>query len=366
MKLSRIISVCGLLALIGLLIVGCSSNESTDAKERVEKTSAIVEHGEGVKRPEPKVPHTDIDLSKLGETTTIEKLIAMTQLEASDRLGSYRFDATLAYTTGGDTKGIDLKDNYFYEQAPNRDFHIRTFNDKATKFELYWVGGKVYDRMGDVGFRFTKSDGKENYWREKISGGLNRFYRYYRGHLSFSAPKEISYEGRPALRIDFAVDPNGKTPEEPLEVKHPFPNQYLLSAMSVDSMIDKNRKRVSRFEKGDGYLVVDKQAAVIVAYELDARYVVPVGEERLKKMKEAGGEGQPTEVTFTMNAQYKAKDIGSDIVIVAPKEEPPVVRDTPPESVDNLLPKGVEPIKTDEAKPTPVEPVEPSEPNTNP
>lgn len=370
MKTLCVAGLCLSLLLMSLAVAGCSPSGNTDPKARVEANTAIVESEDGEKRPEPTPPRTDVDLSKLPAIEELEKLIVMTQLEVSSRLSSHRFDATLAYTTGSDHKSLDLQDNYAYAQAANGDFHLKVYNDKANKFELYWVGGKLYDRMGDVGFRYTKSDGKHNYWREKISGGLDRFYRYYRGHLTFSAPKDVTYEGRPALRVDFSVKPDGKTPEEELKVKHPFPNQYLLSAMAVDRMIDDNRRRVTRHEKGDGYLIIDKQAQAIVAYEIDARYVIPVSEERRAKLVEEGAGDPPAEVYFTMKAELKIKDFGAAIPIEVPPVEPPVQRDPPAEPVDALLPEGIAPIapaKPESAGTTPAaEPPAAEAPSNNP
>ncbi|RJO68688.1 MAG: hypothetical protein C4523_07315 [Myxococcales bacterium] len=331
-----------LLAGIGALwaLSACSKEDSETAKQRVLDKKDVAEEVET-----RKVALTPIDLAKIpADVKELEKVLLMTQEETAERLKPYRFEAQVSYVTERPGKSVTLTEKEEMKQAVNGDFHLQVSNDKARTFELFWVGGKLFERMGESSFREATSGGKHLFWREKVSGTLDRFYKYFRGHLTFHLPTPETYEGRQALKLTFALDPNGKTPQDDLETNYNYPDQYAISAIAVDKMLNKNRKRVSRFEEAEGYLIVDSQSATILAYKLHGRYIVPVSEEKLKKMQGDGDGEQDVElvreVAFVMDAAYAIKDIGQPIEIKEPSHRKPALRDRPPESVSPLLPEG--------------------------
>ncbi len=324
-----------LLGLGSVLSGGCSNKESDEARQRVLDKKDLKEE---IKNR--KVEPQSIDLEKLGDIEELQKIILMTQEEIGVRLGSYAYDASVVYVTRREGKDVTMDEKQLFQQNGNGDYYLKIYNDKTQNFEMYWVGGQMYDRTGNSPFRQSTSTGKHLYWREKIYGTLSRFYQYFRGHLKFSAARPATLDGRDVLRIDVSLDPNGTIPEKDLPTNYGFPNQYALSAIATDKLLNKNRKRVSRFEAAEGYLMIDREKKALLAYELKGKYAVPISEKVIEKMKKSGVDNPGTEVLFTMDCTYKIKDIGKTFELKAPAHRPPVKRTKPPESVKPLLPKG--------------------------
>lgn len=347
MQRFTILLIFSALVLFSIFSTGCSNEADKSIKKDILKN----ESPEKAKKKKA-VPLTDIDMDDLAEgKEEMEKLIIMPQSEVAERLGSYVFNSKVSYLTKRKEKDLDLSDNYFLESSKNGDFHLYTFNDKVKKRELYYIDGKIYDLMNESGFRETNSAGMQNFWREKIYGALSRYYLYFRGHLNFSDPAPVTYEGRPALRVEVSLDPSGQTPEDDLKLKFRFPNQYLLSARSINLMINKNRKRVSRFEAASGHIIVDKEAGAIVSFQLHGKYAVPISEKQITRLKNSGNPNPSTEVIFTTDITYDITKIGDDIVLKVPQLAPSRKRTPPMEPAENVVPKGTK--VNDTLKPNP-------------
>ncbi len=340
-----------LIALLGLAN-GCSKADSEDAEQRVIEKKDVAEE---VK--ERKVTLHEIDLSKIpGDIGEMDKLMLMTQEEVAARLGGYHFNAEMVFTTGGGKKKINLLERHELEQAENGDFRVRIFNDNTKNYELYWVNGEVLDRTGYGAYRTSMSTGKHLYWREKTYMALDRFYRYFRGHMKFSPAESMEYEGRPALKIAFTLDPAGAIGEADLPLQYDFPSQYALSLLSMNKMMNQNRKRVTRFEEADGYVVVDRNAGVILSYKFHGKYFISIGKKRIEKMIAAGDKNPPKEVLFILDGSLNIDKIGQIKSIEKPKNEPAAKREQPMEDVAPLLPEGVKTnkqIKAEQAKAKP-------------
>lgn len=331
--------------LISGLALSCSKNNSEETKKRVlDKPQAKIE--KKIKTDS----RFDVDKTKLNDPKEIEKLWTMPLSEVNKRLHSYRYKSKLTYTTKGGDKGVELTDFYEHEQAKNGDMHFRSYNDKVKKFELYYVGGNIFDRMSDYPFREQPKDGKQNFWMEKMYAGLITYYQYFRGFLNYGTPEATTYKGRAATKIPFTFNPAGKVPQDDLKLKFRFTNQYLLSARSFDHLNNTNRKMVTAHDEANGYLIMDNETSVLLSYEFHGKYRTKVSEERIKKLKASGTKNPVKEITFTMDGTYGIYDIGADITITAPPSAGKVERRKPALGPEGLLPKGI--IKKVEPKGT--------------
>ena len=337
----------------------CSKSDGGEAKKRVMEKKDLTEE---VKTR--KVRIQEIDLSGIpADIDEFEKVLLMTQEEIAAKLKTYTFKSSLSYETSRKGKSVTLSEQQEFEQTAEGDYHLKVMNDKTSAFELYWVGEQIYERMGSSPFRKNTSTGKHLFWREKAYDGLDRFYKYFRGHLLFSDAEPTSYQGRPALKVEFSLNPDGKTPEEDLPVVYNFPNQYALSVIASEKLVNKNRKLISRFDEAEGIIIIDKKEACVLSYRFTGKYVIPVNKKRLAEAEKKGID-LGKEVSFRMVGGYDMKNIGKPVRIVRPKAQKPVKRDRPPENLKPLLPKGSKlnpeleekakesPEKTEEAKPT--------------
>jgi len=329
--------------IISSIAFACSSSDSENTKKRVLDKPAA-EKAEQAKAE----PALNVEISKIAsDPKELEKLWIMPLSEVTKRLSSYKYKSKLTYSTKTGDKGVTLTDNYEHTQAKNGDMHFKSYNDKVKKFELYFVDGIIYDRMAEYPFREQPKDGKQNFWMEKMYAGLITYYQYFRGFLKYGTPEATTFAKRPATKIPFTFDENGKMPEEDLKLKFRFTNQYLLSARSFDHLANKNRKMVSSHDEAKGFLIVDNQTGALVAYEFHGVYRVKVNEERIKKLIEAGTKDPAKEITFTMNGTYNVSEIDTDITIKAPKSAGKIERRKPALGAGGVLPKGVKAIKVE-------------------
>jgi len=335
-KFSNCLAKLGMfLLMLAFLFPGCSgcdrSQSGEEAKSRVKEKKDITEE---VKTR--KVALQEIDLSRLPDISELEKLILMTQEEIAARLGQYKFSARVSYATDRSGKGIEMFEEQNLQQASNGDFQIEINNNKGRAFDLIWKGGQVFDRSGNASWRKSRSTGKHLYWREKIYSSFDSFYKYFRGHLKFNAPVAVDYEGRDALKIEFSLDPQGKTPEADLPLKVSLPNQYQVSMTAAEKILNKNRKRVSRYGSAAGYLIIDKKAAVILSFDFSGEYAIAIADSKKQQLKEKGVD-PGNEVVFVMKANHFVKDIGGPVDIGIPEAAVEMDRVKPAPKADDIL-----------------------------
>ncbi len=349
-KRFSVLAVLLSLSLILLLAFsfGCNrSKDGEDAKKRVKEKKDVTEL---VKTREVKLQ--EIDLGKVpAEAKELEKILLMKQEEVAARLLQYKFDAKVGYITSRVGQDVELTETHSFKQKDNGDFQLAMTNSKGGVFDLAWKHQQVYERVGNAPFRRSTSTGKHLFWREKVYTSLDRYYKYFRGHLKFATPENMTYEGRAAMKIVFTLDPNGKILEEDLPTKFNLPNQYAVSVTATDRILNKNRKRVSSFDEAEGYVIIDRQAKVVLEYKLHGKYLIPIAESKKKKLLAAGvdpGAG----VTFIMDADYKIKDIGKAVEIQIPKSRPEMKRVKPAPKVEDIIGKKA-PAKTEDVAEVP-------------
>jgi len=231
---------------------------------------------------------------------------------------------------------VKLFEDHVFKQNKNGDFQLAITNNKGKMFELVWKSEALFDRTGNAQFRRSTSTGKHLFWREKIYTSLNRYYKYFRGHLSFHVPEAVTYEGRPALKLVFSLNPQGKTPEEDMVTRYSLPGPFAVSILATDKILNKNRKRVSEYREAEGYIIVDKAAKVITAFKLHGVYVIPIAEDKKKKLQAKGVEPGDV-VVFTMKADYEVKEIGQEQQIGLPQADQEMKRVKPAPPVKDLL-----------------------------
>lgn len=329
---------------------GCGSAANNAVKEQMLSKEDSPQGAEG-RRP----PLEEIDLAKLpGDVGELEKVLFMSQEDVQRRLKSFVAEIAVSYDVDRKVGAANLQETHKLEQAANGAYWLVTTSGGKNVHELYYADGRCYDRGNDGGFRGDSTQGKGLFWREKVSNNLSRFYSYFRGHLTFSGPENASVEGRKALKFTISLDPSGKTPQEDLGAHFNYPNQYAISAMASERMINETRKRISRFEEAKGFLLVDAETKALMGYEFSGRYALPVSSRKAEQLKLKTMVAEDNTLTLTFKSECHLKRIGQDISI--PKPGAGVAtpsRPTLPGDVKELLPPGAkvnEPTGAEAAK----------------
>ncbi len=326
----------GLIPLLGLmtlvLFAACDSG-GDEARERVTQKKDITETV-----AERKTELQAIDMAKVpSDSGELQKIILMSAEEMAQRMGSGRMKAKLSFTITRDDEDVQLDEEQEYDQAKNGDFRVAMLNDKAKTYELYWVDGKQINRSSSPKFRMSTSTGKHLFWREKMTNSLSRFYKYFRGHLTFTDGGVSTYEGRKVRRVILGLNPAGKTPEKDIEVTFNYPSQYRLSSFTSERLLNRQRKKITDFVSAEGELLIDLETAVILKYDFQGQYRVPVNKKFVENSEKEVSEKS---VQFTYHGTMQVTDVGKTVEIKAPPYDPPMKRNKPdPKALDHL-PKG--------------------------
>ncbi len=319
-----------LMALVSF--VACDS-KGDEARERVTTKKDITETV-----AERKVKLQNIDMNKIpSDYDEVQKVILMPAEEIAERMGSGRMKAKLSFTITRDGEDVTLDEEQEYDQAKNGDFRVAMINDKAKTYEMYWVDGKQIDRSSSPKYRMSTSTGKHLFWREKMTNSLSRFYKYFRGHLTFSDGGLTEYEGRKVRRVVLGLNPAGKTPEQDIEVTFNYPSQYRLSSVTSERLLNRQRKKINDFLSAGGELLVDAETAVILKYDFKGSYRVPVNKKLLENSEK---ESDSQFVEFAYHGLMSMTDVGGNVTIEAPPYEPPMKRNKPDPKAMDHLPEG--------------------------
>lgn len=334
-----ILSLLVAVVLIGGVIYfkGCGNSANTAVKEQMlSKETAPL-------GPEGRRPALDeIDLSKLpGDTAELEKVLFMTEEDVQRRLKSFVAEISVAYDVDRKVGAAALSESHKLEQAASGAYWLVTTSGGKNVHELIYSEGRCYDRGNDGGLHPDTTPGKGLYWREKVTNNLARFYSYFRGHVTFSGPENTSVEGRKALKFSISLNPGGVTPQDDLPVHYNYPNQFAISAMASERMINETRKRIVRFEEVKGFFLVDVETKALLGYEFSGRYALPVSAAKAEKLKLKNMLAEDNSLTLTFKSESHMKRIGQEVSVPALGAAAPIPpRPTLPGDVKDLLPPG--------------------------
>ena len=185
--------------ILAMMFCGCLSGCSKEGGE--EEKQKVLEKKEPKDVQQKTHVAVTADVKKIpGDLAELEKALLMTQEDVSAHLKSYNAKLTMTYITKRKENEVKLAEVNELRRAENGDFYLKTGNDFSKGgLELYRIGGQTFDRFATANFTKAVSEGKELYWMEKNFGAMDRFYKYFRGHLKFGAPETTTYAARPAV-----------------------------------------------------------------------------------------------------------------------------------------------------------------------
>jgi hypothetical protein len=203
---------------------------------------------------------------------------------------------------------VSLKENTLIAQAANGDFRVLVENNKGGGYELVFSTGRLYMRNRYSPFherkRFIDIHTK---WREKAYGAWNAVYRIYRGQLTFSFIREVSYFGRKAQQfsIGFSRVPGCLPDIADITLKAPKKDtKYIYPIEPTPSVLNKWREKADP-TKARGTMIVDIKSAVILKLAFQGSLT----------WREKNGD----HITLFINVRIQYDDFAIPVVIAKPR-----------------------------------------------
>ncbi len=296
MKESRLAAAIGVLALIG-----CADPVDKAAKKRIFS-------------PEdpPKVVASaaeKLDGANLGQDEKLaRRVLRMGAVEATERIGSHRFTATVSFEWTGAGRTEELKERRVLAAGSGGvagDFHASLDNSRDQGLEVVRVRNAVYARSRYGKFRQRLRDrGMAENEREDVYGALRDFDSVFDGRLKLVSSGSASAHGRPAIKYLVSLAPSPKGARTAASTLPPL--------LSPKGGVDESTsRRMAFFQKRDpksvrGEVVVDSQTAVVLDSHLEGKLAVPSPDGK--------------EVTLRLTVETSLSDIGKDPGIKAPGE----------------------------------------------
>jgi hypothetical protein len=300
-------------------LAACSTRDNREAKRRVFSPE-----------PQPtvaqKLASEKIDAAALGKDPDhVRRVVRMDAGEATERLGPFRYQATVAFdwTMGNETER--LTEEHLLVSGKHGDFHARIINDQEQGMELIRFADTVYGRSrarellkGAAGYRVRRLDrGHADETRDEAFGALRTFYDMINGRLGLGSPTETENLSRPAKR--YSVSLSDKALPEP-EPDLP-PIQY-----PKEGATEGTRRRLQ---------FTDHRQPRSVSGEIwfDADTGVPVKSDLTAEITAPGEKGQ--EAHLVLNVKTAIVALGDSVTVTPPKN--PLPDETRPSGVAAAL-----------------------------
>lgn len=275
-----------LVAALSLFVLACSSAENQAAKERIFSPDEPPAHKLLAKEP--------LNPAKAASDPALwERILHMSRLEATERLGAHRAKSTLSFVWQHQKREISLSEEYRFEIDRTGDFHTSITNDQDFGLEFVWASYGAYAKSRYGKFRPRRIDrGQQDRWREEGSGSLSALLPLLDGRLGLKDANSAEHESRKALRFTpRLLDKPPATKNAPLPP--PLFGQYKPegeSELAPGPDPDTARRLAFATNKElralNGEILIDQETGVILLAKVEANFEVPAedgeGEEPAK------------------------------------------------------------------------------------
>ncbi len=134
--------------------------------------------------------------------------------------------------------------------------------ESSMSLDLIWLDKLVYTRFGEATWKKDVSTGIHNFYLEKATTSLERFYRLYRGHISFSKAGKEKFLGRDVIKIKIALDKAGHEAPAELPLTTKTGDKYRLNLRTMNKDIEDKRSTMASWDKAEGELYIDAKTGV--------------------------------------------------------------------------------------------------------
>jgi len=186
-------------------------------------------------------------------------------------------------------------------------FHLRLKPHKGFGFEMIWDAKTLYMRDREGAWRNEKSDGKHEFFLEKGTSSLDRFYRNFRGHMTFTKKGTETYEGRTVAVIEIAFDKKGHEAAKELPNTSHTKDKYRLNIKKSYYSIEKERTVMKDILPISGTLYVDTKTGAPLKGNVKGGYTKIISGKSI--------------ATLTMAYEFAWKEIGKTASILPPGKD---------------------------------------------
>ena len=312
----KLLGITLVLFLMTLPQFGCekkADNKPAETPAAAAKGNVFEPHQKSPKDESYKL--TPQELQDLTSEASMQKVFLMPHRVAADLIGK---DHTV---WGKITHGMNVsKENDTSDAAKNiieafeeqtvvyrndtGAYHLRLKPHKGFGFELVWTGKVLYQREREGAWRNEISDGKDEFFLEKATGSLDRFYRNFRGYMTFTKKGTEQLDGRTVAVIDIAFDKKGHETAKELPNTSHTKDKYRLNIKKSQYTIEQERKLMKTVLPVTGTLYVDTKTGVALKGSLKGGYAKKIADKNM--------------ATLTMAYEFEWKNIGEKADILAP------------------------------------------------
>ncbi len=289
------------------LALACSSRDNREAKRRVFSP-------EPQPTPSQKLASEKLDPAALASDPVLaRRVLRMDAGEVVERLGPFRYQATVAFdwTLGADI--VKLSEEHFLACGPHGDFHARMTNGDEQGMELIRFADLVYGRSRPKTlmkpyppYRNRRLDrGHSDAQRDEAFAVLRTFYDEVNGRIGLNAPTDGEYLSRPVKRYPVFLSDKAPLAEEADLPQMQYPKAGPTEATQTRLQFVQRRqpKAVS------GEVWIDAATAVPVKCDLRAEIEAP------------GEKGQEARLDLSVKSSIDA--LGDSVKVDPPKNPLP-------------------------------------------
>lgn len=134
--------------------------------------------------------------------------------------------------------------------------------ESSMSLDLIWLDKLVYTRFGEAAWKKDVSTGIHNFYLEKATTSLERFYRLYRGRLSFAKAGKEKFLGRDVIKIKITLDKAGHEVPAELPLTTKTGDKYRINLRVMNKDIEDKRSTMAGWDKAEGELYIDAKTGV--------------------------------------------------------------------------------------------------------
>lgn len=214
-----------------------------------------------------------LDASALaGDPALVDRVLDISGQEAAARIGPHRQDTEVRFRWTAGERKIALAEERMVILGKGGDFHARIHNDQRQGMEWVKVDGVSYARSRYARFRERRRDrGSSETVVADAYATLSAFRDWVHGALALERVGARTVAGRSGVEYRVAL---GKPRVRPRDARLP-PVVFPKGGPDEDTALRLAALETGRPERLSGTLVVDAEAAVPLAADLEATVVVP-------------------------------------------------------------------------------------------
>lgn len=244
------------------------------------------------------------------------RILGMGAAEATERIGSHQFNATLSYEwTSPGTRNVLLKETRTLlagSGGVGGDFHATVDNSRDQGLEVMRIQNLVYARSRYGKFRQRLRDrGIAERVREEMYGAIKDFDSLFHGRLKLTANGTVTVEGRTAWKYQVTLG-------DPLPEKA----RKLPALVATKGGVDETtQRRLAFYELRtpralQGEVLVDSLTSVVLKTRLDGR----LGVKREGRPLPDAGELEPSEAELRLVLDSQLQHIGKEPALKTPAD----------------------------------------------